>query len=432
MLDGVTAPDAIADRFPIDDFETYFKTVTHAAALWRMQRKTADEAKAEKLRETIRQINRKAVRAQKTWASQTLLRWAYTPSGFRERLVSFWTDHFTAVGKTALLRYANPAYVESVIRPNVAAPFEDLLIAAVTHPVMMDYLDQLRSAGPNSVAIGRNPTLKGLNENLAREVLELHTLGVRGGYEQTDVREFAELLTGLTYSPRDGMIYRKAWAEPGAETVMGVTYRDQADVSVVHDALRDLARHPSTATHMARKLAVHFVSDTPPIALISDLEARWLETDGDLTQVYEVLLTHPRAWDPAPANVKPPFDFMGSALRALAIPVNSFDGVEFPRFRRLVFQPLALMGQPWLAPNGPDGWPEEDIAWLTPQGLSARLRWAMSVPQILSPDLPDPREFVTQALGGRVSQAVRQAAFAAESRPEAIGLVLCAPAFQRR
>lgn len=432
MLAGVAGPDHIATRFPIQNFEDLARVGAEADTLNRTKRKTTDPDKVKALKEQVRALNLTARNALKDWAGQSLLRWARTETGFRERLIAFWADHLTAVGKTALFRYANPAYVESAIRPHIAGHFSDLLIAGATHPVMLDYLDQLRSVGPNSAVIGTNRLLRGLNENLAREVLELHTLGVGGPYDQIDVREFAELLTGLSFKPGTGPRYVPKWAEPGAETLLGKTYAAAPSLETIHEALRDLSVHPATAAHLARKLAVHFVSDTPDPALIAHVEARWAATGGHLPSVYAALLEHPAAWDPAPTNVKPPFDFMGSALRALGAAPDAFDAIGYPRFRRLVFQPLALMGQPWQAPGGPDGWPEADAAWLTPQGLSGRLRWAMAVPQIVTPDLPDPRSFVYTALGPRVSEATRLTSRAAETRADGIGIILCSPAFQRR
>jgi len=124
--------------------------------------------------------------------------------------------------------------------------------------------------------------------------------------------------------------------------------------------------------------------------------------------------------------------FIASAFRALDLPVEPMQSLKYPRMRATLFQPLTLMGQPWRTPGGPDGWPEEDEAWITPQNIAVRLRWAMGAPQVFRPDLPDPRDFVTHALGSRAPQAVHFAASAAESRAEAIGLVLCSPAFQRR
>lgn len=432
MLAGIAGPDIMAERFPVEDFEAFNLRVLRMHDLDRQRRAAKEKEQKRAFTDQIRLNNRDTIRTQGAWAASMFLRWAHTETGFRERLVAFWADHFTAVGKGAVLEFGSAIYVESAIRPHVGGTFADLLYATTTHPIMMSYLDQLNSAGPNSPAVAKNNRLHGLNENLAREVMELHTLGVGGPYTQDDVRQLAELLTGITYRPDKGVVFAQGWAEPGAETVLGRTYSQDPGLDTIRAVLTDLAIHPATAAHVARKLAVHFVSDTPDPDLVSHITARFIETGGDLPSVYAALLEHPAAWDPQLANVKPAFDFMASTCRALAIPEEPMATMEYPKFRTRFFAPMAFMGQPWLAPNGPDGWPEEDSAWVNPQGLSARLRWAIAIPQHVCPDLPDPRAFVDTALGPYVTEPVRFAARAAESQPEAIGLVLCSPAFQRR
>ncbi|WP_428928280.1 DUF1800 domain-containing protein [Marinibacterium sp. SX1] len=433
LLDGLSALDAMVQRHPIEDFAGFNERILRIQGLYRQRNEAGETAESDRLTEEIRALRRDTDQSRVRWAMQRCLRWAHTTTGFRERLVQFWADHFTATGKTDLMLYSNAAFVESAIRPNLAGRFADLLIAAVTHPVMLNALDQMNSAGPNSPAVARQKNLKGMNENLAREVLELHTLGAGGPYGQGDVREFAELLTGITYRAKHGGLrYFEGWAEPGAETLLGRTYGAEPGLDNIHDALTDLARHPATAAHVARKLAVHFVADRPDPDLVAHVERRFTETDGDLAQVYAALLEHPASWAPGLSNVKPPFDFMASAGRALNLPDEPAGQMDHGQLYGLLFAPLALMGQPWAEPSGPDGWPEEDEAWITPQGLSARMRWAMDAPQRFRPDLPDPREFVDQALGPYVTEPVRFAARAAESRSEAIGLVLSSPAFQRR
>jgi uncharacterized protein (DUF1800 family) len=290
----------------------------------------------------------------------------------------------------------------------------------------------MNSVGPNSDVAARRKKNTGLNENLAREVMELHTLGVDGPYTQSDVRQLAELFTGLTFQVNAGFKFNKHFAEPGSETVLGKEYGgDQTRLRDIHTALRDLARHPATARHLSWKLAVHFVSDTPTEALVVAMTRRYDETGGDLMPVYETMLNHPDAWIPQ-GNVKQPINFIGSACRALAVAPELISSFDERAFQLNIIQPMGLMGQIWQRPEGPDGWPEEDPQWVTPQGVAARLQWAVSVPQVLKPELPDPREFVQTALGSRGSAAVSFAAKAAESRADGIGLVLASPAFQRQ
>lgn len=432
MLDTLNTPDAIADRFPVETFEQFSNRIVKRLELTKIRRANRGSPEALAAKKAARVLNKEARIAQAAWMGQHLNRWVATDAPLRERLTIFWADHFTATGKAGIIRRAATPYVESVIRPNINAKFEDLLIASVLHPLMIHYLDQDRSVRPNSVSAARGGKLKGLNENLAREVMELHTLGVGGPYTQTDVTQLAELLTGVTNAKVTNLNFRKSMAEPGAETVLGKTYGgDNPHIRDVQAVLRDLARHPATARHIAEKLAVHFVSDVPDPALIAALETRFLETDGDLGEVTQALLTHPAAWTPLRSNVKQPWHFMGSALRALAVPPAAIQTLDERGSRRIFAAPLVQMGHIWEKPSGPDGLPEEDSAWIVPQGIASRLQWAITVPSLLMDDLPDPRAFVKTALGSFAPPAVTFAAGAAEARWDGIGLILASPAFQR-
>ena len=251
------------------------------------------------------------------------------------------------------MRRAVSPYMQTAIRPHLTGLFEDLLIAAVLHPMMIKYLDQDRSVGPNSVHAARGGKFTDVNENLARKVMELHTLGVDGPYTQTDVRELAELLTGLAVSKPMRLNFRKNMSEPGSETVLGRTYGgDDANINDVKSVLRDLARHPVTAAHLARKLAVHFTTGSPDPDLVATLEARFLETGGDLGAVTEALLNHPAAWTPKRQNVKPAFHFVASALRALAVDPAAINAVDESTARRLFIRPMGQMGHLWQKPLG--------------------------------------------------------------------------------
>ena len=432
MLTGLTAPDQMASAFPIETFPQFRERLQASKKLWKIRKKTRGTDRGEEVRKEINLLKKAARQDMYRWFGQSMLRQVNTSMGFRERLSAFWADHFTAQGKAGVLKRGATPYVESAIRPHIAGRFSDLLQAAITHPLMLHYLDQSGSIGPNSPKAARRGPKAGMNENLAREVLELHTLGVDGPYTQTDVRQLAELLTGLTWQAEVGFKYRKDFAEPGSETVLGVEYPDSASMKPVRAVLDDLATHPATARHIAHKLAVHFVSDTPDASLLSALEHQFLKTGGELLPLYETLLTHPAAWSETGRNIKTPLGFVGSALRALDPPAMRIQSMTEKQTRGLFVEPMMLMGQLWQQPAGPDGWPEDDAHWVTPQGLSARIRWAMSAPSDLLTDLPDPREFAKTAVGSRLSPKLRFAATEAESRREAIGLILCSPEFQRR
>lgn len=354
-----------------------------------------------------------------------------TETPFFERLTWFWANHFTATAKTAATRAIAPAYIDEAIRPHVAGRFSDMLKAVITHPFMLAYLDQASSVGPNS-RIGRRRKA-GLNENLARELLELHTLGVKSAYTQADVRQMAELLTGLTISPQTGFRFVPAMAEPGAETVLGKRYGGGAPgLADVMQALDDLAAHPSTAAHIARKLASHFVSDTPEPGLLAHLEQAFRASDGDLVAVYAALLEHPAAWKTLGAKARQPFDFVAASLLTLG-----FSGKELTRFeprvlRRALARPLAAMGQPFMSAPGPNGWPEEAEAWITPQGLATRIAWARGLAQKVFRRLPDARQFVDIALADAAPRRLRQAVAAAETQADGIMLVLASAEFNTR
>lgn len=435
MLSGLQGADRMAQQFPVepyDQFRLRIRDYNQARRLFRRNRGKPDQDVYDQARKEVARDSRRAYGAM---FRNAFLRRIHTETGFRERIAFFWQDHFTARGKSSIARRATGPYVEEAIRPNITGKFEDLLIAAVTHPLMLTYLDQAQSAGPNSNAAKRaaqRGRTRGLNENLAREVLELHTLGVSAAYTQDDVRQLAELFTGLTIDRELLFSFNDAMSEPGAETVVGQTYSARASLENVQDALRDLARHPATARHIAGKLARHFVSDQPEPALIEAVEAAYRNTGGDLMALYAALLAHPASWQPAPEKVKRPFDFMATALRALDIGETTLTRTRDNELRNILYIPLQIMGQPWEAPIGPDGWPEDNAHWITPQFMAARLQWALAAPQALRRALPDPRDFARAALGDRLPRDVAFVAEAAENRWEGIALVLTSPAFQRQ
>ncbi len=432
MLASLDGPDAAAAQFPIAGFADILSRMEARQALRKSRKKVRGTPEGETLADEIRQLDKAGGADQLLWFGQHLMRRTWTHQPLRERLSFFWADHFTATGKAGVINRGTSPYIETALRPNISGLFEDLLIAAIQQPLMLHYLDQANSVGPDSAFAQKRKKGFGLNENLAREVLELHTLGADGPYTQRDVKELAELFTGMTMNTKAGFVFRKDFAQPGAETVLGRSYGGgSATVQDVQAVLRDLARHPATARNIARKLAVHFVSDSPDPALIDALASRYLETGGNLRAVYGTLLDHPASWEEGGANVKRPLDFIGSALRALAVAPDQLRKIKLGGVSRHLLQPLGLMGQIWEKPDGPDGLPEGDADWITPQSLAARLQWAVTVPQLLHPALPDPREFVRIALADRSTPAVRFAAEAAESRWDGIGLVLASPAFQR-
>ena len=425
LLAGLAGADEAAARWPGVTTPEVLDVLAEIRAA-REMRTDDDEGKA------ARKAQRRAVRKGNALAQrgmQAAFARAVGGAPLRERLARFWTDHFTVISKSRTDRAWPAALVDEAIRPHLGGRFADMLAAVVTHPAMLIYLDQVNSTGPNSPRGERRG--RGLNENLARELLELHTLGVGGGYGQEDVREMAELLTGLAFAPERGFVFDEARVEPGDDVVLGVSYGG-AGIAPIRAVLEDLAVHPATARHLAGKLAVHFVSDAPDPALVAAIESEWLRTGGDLTAVAAALLAHPAAWEGPLVKARQPFDFVAASLRALGLTGDEIHRMGEEPFRRMIGDPLAGMGQPFGAPGGPDGWPEEEEAWITPAGLAARITWAMEVPGRLVSAMPEPAALMARALGGLAGERLAFAVGAAESRREAVGLVFAAPEFNRR
>ncbi len=426
VLADLAGPDRAAERFPIDTFDRYRADLLAKGMIGKAARGNSPADRQAQGKRTQKHVRRDQV----TWFKAMLSRRLDADTGMRERLVFFWADHFTAIGKNGPLKLMNAPYVEEAIRPHIAGTFSDMLKAVIRQPLMLSYLDQLTSAGPNSRAAKRRERISGLNENLARELLELHTLGVGSAYGQGDVRQLAELLTGLSFDPNKGFVFRAAMAEPGPETVLGTQYSG-GGLADIDAALQDLAMQPQTAEHLARKLAVHFVSDTPDPGLVAAMQDAYLQNGGALLPVYEAMLRHPAAWDETQSNVKQPIDFVCSSLRAIGCDSAQIAKLKPKDVMAGFVRPMSLMGQTWENPLGPDGWPEHDSAWITPQRFAARMQWAMSVPEKLVQPLPDPRSLVRTGLAGKASDALIFAATNAEDRAAGIGLILTSPAFQR-
>ncbi|MBT0958187.1 DUF1800 domain-containing protein [Alphaproteobacteria bacterium KMM 3653] len=430
MLKLLRGPDVMAKAFPIPVYGDLMPEAHRLRELARARKKLGKrtpkmEAEVKLIRANDRERNAMMLR-------HLIARNLDTEDGFRERLLRFWADHFTVKGRGGITRNNVGTYVEDALRGRITGRFGDMLKAVVTHPMMLVFLDQPRSVGPNSFIAGRTPR-RGLNENLAREVLELHTLGVGGRYTQKDVRELAEVFAGMSQNIDKGFNYMTRGGEPGAEVVLGRSYGgEDPKVEDIYAVLHDLALHPDTARHVSRKLVVHFVSDTPDAGMVEEMAAEWQRTDGDLMAVYSVMLNHPAAFAGPLTKAKQPIDFVCSALRALGVPGAEVAALNLGRTRRNLAGPMILMGQHWEHPVGPDGWPEDEAHWITPQGLAARISWAMRLASDQRKTLPDPRDFVGQALGDLASEPVHFAAKAAETRMEGIGVILSSPDFQKR
>jgi uncharacterized protein (DUF1800 family) len=343
--------------------------------------------------------------------------------GFVERLVWFWSNHF-CISADKIVEMAGP-FEREAIRPHVLGRFADLLLAVETHPGMLFYLDNVQSMGANSTAgITRD---KGLNENLAREILELHTLGVRSGYTQADVTSFANVITGWTWLRPEEPIHGGEFAfvrrlhEPGAKAVLGKVYPDTG-VGQGRAVLADLARHPATAQHIAQKLARHFVADEPPPSLVAKLTKTFSDTDGNLKELAKILVTAEESWTPQRTKLKPPAEWTIGMLRLAAapqaIPVGRILGTQ------------AALGEALWRPLSPNGYPDTEAAWI--DGVPHRLDIANGFAGQLAANNADPRAVLESALGPLASAETRDTIARAESRPQALALLVMAPEFLRR
>ena len=429
MLALLAGPDLAQAAYPLPLMARHLPQMQTAIALKKAEKGTTED---KGFKAAAQALNGQVVLAVRSSAARAL----DAPDGFRERLVAFWTNHFCTAAKDAITTYLPALMVEEAIRPNLTGSFAQLLVAATTHPAMVMYLDQNTSYGPHSQAARKRKL--GLNENLGREVMELHSLGVAAKYTQTDVTQMALLLTGLTFEPaRDGATFDPNRTEPGPKTVLGKTYGGKGPAAV-HAGLADLAARPETARHISAKLAMHFIADIPPQGLVDAMTTAWMDTGGDLMTAYQVLLTHPAAAEAPLAKVRWPSDYLVAGLRALGVDGAEVMALADGPFRREVMKSMAAMGMPWFKPGGPNGFSEEADAWINPPLLAARIAWAMTMPSAVlgtkgatAPAL-DPRLLVDQVLGTRVSPELRQAIGRAESKQQGLGLILASVEMNRR
>ena len=358
-----------------------------------------------------------------------------TDRPFVERLTQFWTNHFAvSVDKNVVLGLAGSLEREA-IRPNVLGNFGDLLLAVESHPAMLLYLDNHLSVGPNSKAaqnVERRHTERkiGINENLARETLELHTLGVGGGYTQSDVTSYAEVITGWSIGASQGrkpqgdpgkFMFRAELHEPGPKVVLGKRYPDTGydqGVAVLHD----LANNPSTARFIATKLARHFIADDPPSKAVERIAQAYMRSGGHLPTVYRALIDAPDAWTQPLAKYKTPSDYIVSSFRGLQIPLDKV---------RMPLAPFELLGQRNYGPGSPAGWPDRSADWDGGSALMKRIEWADAIGQKLG-NRRDAAELAPQLLGETLSSATRTAIARAASGSQAVTLLMAAPEFMRR
>ena len=344
-------------------------------------------------------------------------------TSFRERLVAFWSNHFTVSVRRPEVAGIAGAFEREAIRPHVTSRFRDMLGAVIAHPAMLLYLDNAQSFGPQSRVGERRD--RGLNENLAREVLELHTLGVDGGYTQDDVRAFAMMLTGWSVGrpqkPDAGRFaFYEMTHEPGPKTLLGTIYHEDG-IHEVERALDALARHPATARHVARKLARHFIADDPPAEAVKRLTRVFRDSEGDLKAVAQALVRSPEPWAEPLTKVKTPGEFVVSALRAVAWKGEA----------KHLINSLRFLDQPPFSAPSPAGWPDTAEQWIAPESLMRRTEWALAVGRQAGRGV-EPQRLLDWTIGPVADRDTVVAIERAPSAAEAIALLLSSPAFQRR
>src|SRR6476620_1553369 len=367
---------------------------------------------------------------QKTYRAEALARLQraiIADCGFIERLVAFWSNHFCiSASKGELARIWAGSFEREAIRPHVLGRFCDMLKAAEQHPAMLFFLDNQQSLGPDSRA-GQNRK-RGLNENLAREILELHTLGVGGGSTQDDVTSLARIITGWTFAGRQGQLGRRGGfvfdanaQQPGPQMLLGKTY-EPTGLAQGEAALADIARHPSTANFIATKFVRHFVADDPPQALVARLRDVFIKTDGDLQELATALVDSNEAWQAPLTKMRSPYDFLVASGRLLA---------RVPEDPGGYLNNLNLLGQPLWTPAGPNGFPDTAAAWAANECIKLRLDIAAQIASRLADGI-DPRDLLELVAADAASSETRRIIERAESRQQALALLLMSPEFQRR
>ena len=413
-----------------------------------------------------------------------------TDEPFRERLLHFWSNHLVVPNGKQSTQIMLGAYEREAIRPHVTGKFADMLMASIKHPAMIDFLDNHLSVGPNSV-YGQSSG-NGLNENLAREILELHTLGVEGGYTQNDVIELAKAISGWSIYPTQldearqrelaakpgfewgQQHFYEDWHEPGPRKLLGKTY-DQEGEAQGEAMLNDLARHPNTARFLATKFARHFVADDPPEDLVRRLADVYLESDTDLGEMTRALIESNGPWEAYGEKVKQPIDYAYSVMRSLGLtlgegkvpPQAAYVYEDYPMEDGLwvwyftdsfglikdraavrqalstkkqtagydvlnLMRALASMGQPLQVAPGPQGWYDRASDWSGADSIMKRVEWALALAYRESNRVMDPRTFLDTVLGDLAGPELRLAVARAASPEQGLGLVLASPEFQRR
>ena len=417
---------------------TAFEMMAGLRAMQKRQRSSSAamaDGKLEDYRKQIRQV-KQSLLTDSLWQS------VETSQPFAMRLVDFFSNHFSVSTSTQPLHILAPLLEREAIAPHVFGRFEDMLIAVIQHPAMLVYLDNPRSTGPNSrVARNVKPGNKkrGLNENLAREIFELHTLGVDGSYGLADIQELAKAITGWSVSrPHEftklGFVYREDIHEPGERRILTKSYKEvkgDKGVRQGEKVLRDLARHPATAAFVSFKLAQWLVSDQPDPALLGAMEASWRKTNGDLCAVITTLVEHPVSWHAERQKLKTPREFVVSTLRAIGAEQHSINNRQ-QRFAKGIVYHLMQMGQAPFNAGSPAGYSQLAQDWSGSDALMKRIDWVNILNTVIPKMGANVLEISQQVLAGQVSERTLRMLNGAETQRQGRTLLFMSPEFQRR
>jgi uncharacterized protein (DUF1800 family) len=439
LMSQIRGPAPLAVNTPLAPSEQIFADLLAARDERRKmnQESAAQGADAKAAFNAVREAYQPHYRAQVLARAQSA---ALTARPFAERLVHFWSNHFAVSADKGVVFGLAGTLENEAIRPHVAGRFVDLLTAVEQHPAMIAFLDNQYSVGKDSSAARLASNFRrrdvapkrqfGINENLAREILELHTLGVNGGYTQTDVTSFAQIITGWSIGGGKGRLaggtpgrfyFSDALHEPGPKVFRGKTYAEQGQRQG-EAVLADLARRPETARFIATKLVRHFIADDPPRAAVERVAHAFLKSGGDLPEVYAALIASPEGWEPQARKFKTPQDFVFSTLRALNVS---------PAQPEEVIRTFDLLGQRQYTPGSPAGWPDTSKSWDGSDALMHRVLWASRVGAKYESGI-EPADLAAASLGDYARPETLTALRRATSSSQAVALLLMSPEFQRR
>lgn len=344
---------------------------------------------------------------------------------FAMRLLDFFSNHFSVSGSSQPLAILAPTLEREAIAPNLFGQFSDLLIAVEQHPAMLIYLNNEKSVGPNSVL---GELSRGLNENLAREILELHTLGQGSGYTLDDIRQLALAISGWSVvtekeDENPGFKFRNRGHEPGARQILGKTYSNNGLVQG-QAIMRDLARHRKTAQLISYKLAQHLIADKPPKELVAAMTSTWVKTEGNIKAVVTTLVKHPKSWQTEAQKFKTPREFVVSAIRA----VNNSQEVDQKNLK-IALRGLDMMGQKPFAAGSPAGYSQLNRDWVGSDALMKRIDW---VNLLSKRSRQSPQSISSRIFDSQLSPSTVKLLAGVESRALGLALLLLSPEFQRR